>query len=108
MIWDDHQGRCIGGLSFCFVVRFVRLQKDRIVIILEQQKTHTEVTIRSSAFFLLIAPISTRPNGFKISQSNIHSITNDNLIINIFNSLSTASCTEAMQSMLHSKSITVS
>ncbi|KAM1919260.1 hypothetical protein FF1_023791 [Malus domestica] len=82
MIWDGHQGRCIGGLSFCSVVRSVRLRRNRIVVVLEQQKTHTE--------------------------SDIHSVTNDNLIINVFNSLSTTSCTEAMQSMLHSKNITVS
>ncbi|KAM1294619.1 hypothetical protein ACFX13_014925 [Malus domestica] len=82
MIWDGHQGRCIVGLSFCSFVWSVRLRRNRIVVVLEQPKTHTE--------------------------SDIHSVTNDNLIINVFNSLSTASCTEAMQSMLHSKNITVS
>ncbi|XP_022147929.1 autophagy-related protein 18a [Momordica charantia] len=37
MIWDDHQSRCIGELSFRSVVRGVRLQRDRIIVILEQK-----------------------------------------------------------------------
>ncbi|KAL1357194.1 hypothetical protein HN51_009158 [Arachis hypogaea] len=37
MIWDDHQGRCIGELSFRAPVRGVRLRRDRIVVVVEQK-----------------------------------------------------------------------
>ncbi|KAL3827846.1 hypothetical protein ACJIZ3_016648 [Penstemon smallii] len=37
MIWDDHQSRCIGELSFRSEVRGVRLRRDRIIVILEQK-----------------------------------------------------------------------
>ncbi|AEE80390.1 Transducin/WD40 repeat-like superfamily protein [Arabidopsis thaliana] len=37
MIWDDHQGRCIGELSFRSDVRSVRLRRDRIIVVLEQK-----------------------------------------------------------------------
>ncbi|XP_019419463.1 PREDICTED: autophagy-related protein 18a-like [Lupinus angustifolius] len=37
MIWDDHQGRCIGELSFRTVVHGVRLRRDRIIVIVEQK-----------------------------------------------------------------------
>lgn len=37
MIWDDHQNRCIGELSFRSDVRSVRLRRDRIIVVLEQK-----------------------------------------------------------------------
>ncbi|XXQ36555.1 WD domain, G-beta repeat [Plasmodiophora brassicae] len=37
MIWDDHQSRCIGELSFRSEVRRVRLRRDRIIVVLDQK-----------------------------------------------------------------------
>ncbi|KAK7269355.1 hypothetical protein RIF29_22080 [Crotalaria pallida] len=34
MIWDDHQSRCIGELSFRSEVKGVRLRRDQIVVVL--------------------------------------------------------------------------
>lgn len=35
MIWDDHQNRCIGELSFRTEVKAVRMSRERVVVVLE-------------------------------------------------------------------------
>lgn len=37
MIWDDHQNRCIGELSFRSEVKAVRMSRERVVVVLEQK-----------------------------------------------------------------------
>ncbi|KAL8096057.1 hypothetical protein AgCh_037134 [Apium graveolens] len=37
VIWDDHQGRCIGEFSFRSEVRAVKLRRDRVVVVLEHK-----------------------------------------------------------------------
>lgn len=37
MLWDDHQQKCIGELSFKNAVKAVRLRKDKVVVILENR-----------------------------------------------------------------------
>ena len=37
MIWDDHQFRCIGELSFRNEVKAVRLRRDRVVVVLKHK-----------------------------------------------------------------------
>lgn len=57
MIWDDHQGRCIGELSFRSQVHGVRLRRDRIVVALEHK-----VLIYNFADLHLLQSIETLPN----------------------------------------------
>ncbi|KAL2945444.1 Autophagy-related protein 18a [Bienertia sinuspersici] len=57
MIWDDHQSRCIGELSFRSEVRGVRLRRDRIVVVLEQK-----VFVYNFADLKLLHQIETSPN----------------------------------------------
>ena len=33
MIWDDHQNRCIGELSFRSEVKAVRMSRERVVVV---------------------------------------------------------------------------
>ncbi|KAM0828920.1 hypothetical protein ACQ4PT_067227 [Festuca glaucescens] len=57
MIWDDHQSRCIGELSFKSPVRAVRLRRDRIIVILD-----TKVYVYNFADLKLVHHIETAPN----------------------------------------------
>uniref|UniRef100_A0ACD5WIS0 Uncharacterized protein n=1 Tax=Avena sativa TaxID=4498 RepID=A0ACD5WIS0_AVESA len=57
MIWDDHQSRCIGELSFKSPVRGVRLRRDRIVVVLD-----TKVYVYNFADLKLVHHIETAPN----------------------------------------------
>ncbi|XP_044978257.1 autophagy-related protein 18a [Hordeum vulgare subsp. vulgare] len=57
MIWDDHQSRCIGELSFKSPVRGVRLRRDRIVVVLENK-----IFVYNFADLKLVHQIETAPN----------------------------------------------
>lgn len=57
MIWDDHQSRCIGELSFKSPVRGVRLRRDRIVVVLE-----SKIFVYNFADLKLVHQIETAPN----------------------------------------------
>ena len=37
LLWDDHQYKCIGELSFKTFVKAVRLRKDKVVVVLENR-----------------------------------------------------------------------
>ena len=37
MLWDDHQTKCIGELSFRTEVKGVKLKADKIVVVLENK-----------------------------------------------------------------------
>eukprot|EP00262_Sarcandra_glabra_P016738 TRINITY_DN555_c0_g1_i1.p1 TRINITY_DN555_c0_g1~~TRINITY_DN555_c0_g1_i1.p1 ORF type:complete len:449 (-),score=41.62 TRINITY_DN555_c0_g1_i1:160-1506(-) len=57
MIWDDHQSRCIGELSFRSEIRAVRLRRDRIVAVLDQK-----IFVYNFADLKLLHQIETIPN----------------------------------------------
>ncbi|KAJ6803634.1 autophagy-related protein 18a-like [Iris pallida] len=57
MIWDDHQSRCIGELSFRSEVRSVRLRRDRIVVVLDHK-----IFVYNFADLKLVHQIETVPN----------------------------------------------
>ncbi|KAJ1435691.1 WD40/YVTN repeat-like-containing domain superfamily [Sesbania bispinosa] len=57
MLWDDHQGRCFGELSFRSAVRGVRLRRDRIVVALEMK-----VFVYNCVDFKLLHQFETVPN----------------------------------------------
>ncbi|KMZ67124.1 WD repeat domain phosphoinositide-interacting protein [Zostera marina] len=57
MIWDDHQSRCIGELSFRSQVRAVRLRRDRIVVVLDHK-----LFVYNFADLKLVQQIETVPN----------------------------------------------
>lgn len=57
MIWDDHQNRCIGELSFRSTVRAVKLRRDRVVVVLE-----FKIYVYNFADLKLVDQIDTCPN----------------------------------------------
>lgn len=57
ILWDDHQMKCIGELSFKTNVKAVRLRKERIVVVLEQR-----VYIYQISDLKLLDAIDTCPN----------------------------------------------
>ena len=57
MIWDDHQTKCIGELTFKADVLAVRLRRDRIVVVL-----NSKVFIYRFSDLKLIDQIATLPN----------------------------------------------
>ncbi|GJM91970.1 hypothetical protein PR202_ga08393 [Eleusine coracana subsp. coracana] len=57
MIWDDHQSRCIGELSFRSPVRGVRLRRDRIIVVLENK-----IFVYNFSDLKLVHQIDTAPN----------------------------------------------
>ncbi|XP_062208000.1 autophagy-related protein 18a-like isoform X2 [Phragmites australis] len=57
MIWDDHQSRCIGELSFRSPVRGVCLRRDRIIVVLENK-----IFVYNFSDLKLVHQIETAPN----------------------------------------------
>lgn len=57
MIWDDHQGRCIGELSFRAPVRALRLRRDKIVVALDHK-----LYVYNFADLKLLHQMDTTPN----------------------------------------------
>lgn len=57
MIWDDHQNRCIGELSFRSDVKAVKLRRDRVVVVLA-----TKVYVYRFSDLKLLDQINTQPN----------------------------------------------
>ncbi|KAG6487762.1 autophagy-related protein 18a-like [Zingiber officinale] len=57
MIWDDHQSRCIGELSFRSEVRAVRLRRDKIIVVLDNK-----IFVYNFADLKLMHQIETVPN----------------------------------------------
>ncbi|CAL0316567.1 unnamed protein product [Lupinus luteus] len=57
MIWDDHQSRCIGELSFRSEVKGVRLRRDQIVVVLGHR-----IFVYNFADLKVLHQIETIPN----------------------------------------------
>ncbi len=57
MIWDDHQNRCIGELSFRSEVKAVKLRRDRVVVVLA-----TKIYVYRFSDLHLQDQMSTLPN----------------------------------------------
>jgi WD40 repeat protein len=57
VIWDDHQSRCIGELSFKSAVKSVKLRRDRIVVVLSEK-----IFVYNFADLKLVDHYDTSPN----------------------------------------------
>ncbi len=70
-IWDDHEARCVGEISFKHPVKGVRLRKDLIVAVLE----NIAYTYRFSDFQLLNKlPTFSNPEGLCALSSDANSL----------------------------------
>ena len=63
MIWDDHQNRCIGELSFRSEVKSVRMSRERVVVVLEYR-----VYVYNFADLNLLHTIETTSNPHGITE----------------------------------------
>jgi WD repeat-containing protein 45 len=70
MIWDDHQNRCIGELSFRSEIRSVKLRRDRVIVTLSNK-----IYVYNFADLSLLDHIETieNPKGLCVVSSNTHS-----------------------------------
>ena len=57
MIWDDHQNKCIGELSFRSEVKGVKLRRDRVIVVLL-----TKIYCYRFSDLKLLDQINTAPN----------------------------------------------
>ena len=50
LLWDDHQYKCIGELSFKTFVKAVKLRKDKVVVVLESRIYKTKGSVKVTIY----------------------------------------------------------